>query len=260
MPELPEVEYAARRLRAAIEGKTIARVKALHPALRRRLPPAHARRLSGATVVRVDRRGKHQVLRLADGASLHAHFRMAGDWAIGLVGDVLAPHARAVIELEDGTRVTLVDPRALSTLVWFAPGTDPLPALGPDANDAGFDARSLGQSLARRHGPIKPVLLDQGVVAGVGNIYASEALWQARISPLARASSISRGRLARLVDAIRMVLSAAERDPGRYSAGDVRTLNVYGREGEPCPRCGARIRRIVQAGRSTYYCSSCQRQ
>ena len=258
MPELPEVEHAAGRLRAAVEGKRIVRATVLHRAIARGLPPARARRLVGATVERVDRRGKHQLLRLVDGSSLHVHCRMAGDWAIGTTKGPPPPHARAHFDFADGTRVTLVDPRALSVIAWHAPGSDPLPSLGPDANDPQFDVASLVEALRTRRGPIKPALLDQRVVAGVGNIYAAEALWRAKISPRAIARSISRARLVRLVDGIRAALLDAGPGAERYGNGGVDRFHVYDREGETCDRCGARIRRMVQSGRSTYYCPRCQ--
>ena len=259
MPEQPEVEHAARRLREALVGRRVRDLALLHPALRRTLDDAAAASLAGRTVVGVERRGKHQLLRLDDGRTLHAHFRMAGDWAIGRDDAPLPRHARAVLQCEDGTRVALVDPRALASLTILAAG-EPPPVLGPEADDPALDVATLRASLARRRGPIKPVLLDQRVVAGVGNIYAAEALWHARISPRAVASSLGPVRVGRLLDGIRTALAEGARTATRYrddAAGA--DLAVYGREGEPCRRCGAPIRRIVQAGRSTYFCPRCQR-
>src|SRR5919206_4644465 len=257
MPELPEVEHAARTLEAAVRGKRVEQLRVRHPALERRLPAERARRVRGRAVRRVERRGKHQLLHLDDGSVIHVHFRMTGDWAIGRVGEDDVPFARAVLEFEDGTRVSLVDPRALATLALHDAGSA-LPELGPEPFDASFTAESLGAALARRRGPIKPALLDQRVVAGLGNIYVAEALWLARISPRARAATLSLERRRRLVQAIRRVLRRAP--AGRYWA-DERTARwrVYDREGEPCPRCRATIARIVQAGRSTYFCPRCQR-
>ena len=259
MPELPEVESAARVLDAAARGKTIARLRILHPALERRLANTRAELLRGLVVERVERRGKHQLLHLGDGSVLHVHFRMTGDWVVGHAAAADEPFARAALELDDGTRISLVDPRALATLSWHAPGVAPLPALGPEALDRAFTGAALGEALARRRGPIKPALLDQRVVAGLGNIYATEALWLARISPRARAAGLSLVRRGRLVRAIRHVLARAMHRAGRYSDGAAIRFNVYGREGERCRRCGARIARITQAGRSTYYCPRCQR-
>jgi formamidopyrimidine-DNA glycosylase len=184
---------------------------------------------------------------------------MAGDWDIGRVDDDLPAQTRATIDLTDGTRVALVDPRALSTLTVHAAGESPLPDLGPEPSDPELTATSLRAVLARRKGPIKPVLLDQRIIAGVGNIYASEALWRARISPRAVAAELQPDRLEALLLAVREVLGPAARLPGRYkTASGSRRIAVYGRAGKPCRRCSHPIERIVQAGRSTYFCPACQ--
>jgi len=260
MPELPEVESAMRRLRAAVEGKTIAAVRALHPALKRQLPPAKAKRLRQRKIIRVERRGKHQLLHLDDGSALHAHFRMNGDWVISTTAWRPDRFARALIDLTDGTRIELNDSRALSALTFHPDGANALPPLGMEANDAALDAAYLSKALSARRGPVKPTLMDQKVIAGLGNIYAAEELWRAKISPRAIASSISKARLGKLVEAVRGVLSDEERPPGRYTDTENRhRFAVYDREGEACSRCGTIIKRMVQAGRSTYYCPKCQR-
>src|SRR5215469_6529177 len=138
MPELPEVDAAAGVLRAVALGKTIAPVERLHRVHRRLLPPSKSRRLVGAQVVAIERRGKHQLIRLGDGSTLHVHFRMTGDWEAGLTRDPRPPYARVVIDFTDGSRVALTDPRALSTLTLHAPGVDPLPDLALDATDPAF--------------------------------------------------------------------------------------------------------------------------
>jgi formamidopyrimidine-DNA glycosylase len=240
-------------------GKTLARITLLHPSLRRRVTPPRLRALGGAVIAGVVRRGKHQMLELHDGRVIHVHFRMAGDWNVGRVDDELPAQARATIDFTDGTRVALVDPRALSTLTVHAAGDSPLPDLGPEPSDPALTAQSLRSALARRRGPIKPVLLDQRIVAGVGNIYASEALWRARISPDATASALGVDRLESLLLALREVLGPAARLPGRYKAArGSRRIAVYGRAGKPCRRCSHPVARIVQAGRSTYFCPTCQ--
>jgi formamidopyrimidine-DNA glycosylase len=252
MPELPEVEAARKQLATAAEGKVIARLRLLHPSLAKRITPARLRKLKGRRIERVERRGKHQLLHLDDGRTLAIHFRMNGDWNIGAVGDDEPRFTRASLELEDGTRVALTDMRALSTVELFDEGQGD-PKLGPEPSDLAFNADSLGVALARRRGAIKPALLDQHMVAGIGNIYAAEALWLAKISPKAKAASLSAHRRERLIQAIREVLGDAP--AGRYWAKhEGSRWNVYDREGEKCPRCGATIRRIVQAGRSTFYC------
>jgi len=260
MPELPEVEEAMQRLKRAVEGKTIAKAKALHPAMLRQFPDATARRLRQQRIEKIERRGKHQLMRLSSGATIHAHFRMNGDWLISRVEEPVDRFTRAMIELTDGTRIELNDSRALSALSLHAKGKDPLPSLGMEANDPALNADHLRTALTSRRGPIKPALMDQKVLAGLGNIYAAEALWRAKISPRAVASSLSKPRLERLVAAIHSVLSEEERVPGRYTADAGRErFAVYDREGEPCHRCGSKIRRIPQGGRSTYYCPRCQR-
>lgn len=260
MPELPEVERARQLLERAGAGKRLARVRALHPSARRALPDADAASVEGATLARVERRGKHQLLRLDDGRTLHAHFRMNGDWVVGRGGEAVPPHARYLLDFADGTRVALVDSRALATMTLHPAGHDPVPAMGPEATDAAFDAAALHGALRGKRCAIKVALLDQRVVAGLGNIYAAEALWHARVDPRAVAGSVSRARCARIVDGARRALADAADDPGRYQDGDaVGRLNVYGREGEPCRRCGRPIRRTVQAGRSTYWCAGCQK-
>jgi formamidopyrimidine-DNA glycosylase len=257
MPELPEVESAVRRLRRAAVGKTIARVDLLHPGLERRISPARRRALRGARIAAVERRGKHQLLVLEDGRVLHAHFRMTGDWEMGRADDELPRFARASIVFSDGSRVVLDDPRALSTLELHAANAPPDLGLGPEADDRSLTASSLHAILSKKRGPIKPVLLDQSVLAGLGNIYAAESLWHARIAPTERASSLSPEKVGALLAAIRGVIKKAT--GARYTDSSVSRLAVYDREGKSCRRCKTPIERIVQAGRSTYFCPVCQR-
>lgn len=254
MPELPEVEEAVRRLRAVLQGRTIIRIRPLHPSLMRRLPPRTRRALQGAVITRVERRGKHQLIHLGDGRVLHVHFRMSGDWQV-VDGRTLPRSARLVIELDDHTRVALVDPRALGTVDVHAADAPPALALGPEATDPGIDPDAIRQQLARRKQAIKPVLLDQRVIAGVGNIYAAEALWHAKLDPRTPASDLTRTQVVRLLAAVRTALARA--DGERYVDGGAE-LAVYDRLGEPCRRCGHDIDRIVQGGRSTYFCPRCQ--
>ena len=268
MPELPEVEAAAQRLREAVLGQTIASVTVTHPALRRALPAAAQRALLGARLTRIDRRAKIQLLHLSDGAVLEVHFRMTGDWDIGVANDPAPAHERARIVTETGIRVSFTDSRALGIIRRHAPGTFTEPDVGPEPLTDAFTVEGFLATLARRSAPIKPVLLDQHVVAGVGNIYASEALWEARIHPATPARQLSKARVTRLRDAIRHVLSNAP--AARYygatpTASDDHTTDaetmwqVYDREGAPCTRCGRAIVRSVQAARSTYHCPRCQR-
>ena len=260
MPELPEVEAASRILRSAAVGREIVSLRLLHPSLRAALPARRLRVVVGRRIEGVERRGKHQLLLLDDGRVIHAHFRMAGDWRVDRADEPLPKFARAALVLSDGTRISLIDPRALSTVKLHDAGELALPSLGPDPADPAFDVRFLKGVLAKRRGPIKPALLDQRVATGVGNIYAVEGLWIARIDPRAIASSLGPARLARLIEGIRQALAVGDANAGRYSEGSDEGLEVYGREGEACSRCGSRIRRIVQAGRSTYFCPGCQRR
>lgn len=256
MPELPEVEAALGVLRRRAKGRTIVRLRLLHPALRRRLSPSRARAANGARVERVERRGKHQLLHLSNGRILHAHFRMNGDWAFGPSSDALPKFTRAVLEFTDGSRLAFVDSRALGTIELHDADEMLDLGLGPDAADRAWRAEHLAKALEQRRGPIKPALLDQKLVAGLGNIYSVESLWRARIDPRAASRSLSTAQVAALRTAIAVVLKRATGT--RYTDDDVVRLAVYDREGKPCRRCKTPIERIVQAGRSTYFCPQCQ--
>jgi formamidopyrimidine-DNA glycosylase len=256
MPELPEVEAALELLRTRVRGRAIVRARVLHPALRRRLRPSQLRALAGARIVRVERRGKHQLLHLDDGRVLHAHFRMNGEWEIVATHEPLPRFARAVLDLDDGASLVFVDSRALGTLDVHPSGAELELGLGPDAADPAWTAGELADALSRRRGPIKPALLDQRLVAGLGNIYAAESLWRARIDPFAPCNQLSRARVVALRNAIAAVLRRAT--GSRYTDDDTVTLDVYDREGLPCRRCSTPIARAMQAGRSTYYCPHCQ--
>jgi len=256
MPELPEVQAAVDELRRRARGRTVARLRLLHPALRRRVSPRVLRALAGARIVRVERRGKHQLLHLDDGRILHVHFRMNGDWEAGTVDAPLPRFARAELDFTDGTRLVLVDSRALATLDVHPAGVELALGLGPDAADPLWTADQLADALATRRGPIKPALLDQKLVAGLGNIYAAESLWRARIDPRLPARDLAPARVKKLRQAIAKVIERAT--GSRYTADDRVTLDVYDREGKACRRCRTPIERIVQAGRSTYFCPVCQ--
>jgi formamidopyrimidine-DNA glycosylase len=246
-------------LRRAAVGKTILAVKAIHPSLRKKLPPARARVVKGKRIDSIERRGKHQLLHLDSGDTLVVHFRMNGDWEIGPASDPLDRFARAAIELTDGTRISLVDRRALSSITLDKKGQSSLPKLGREASDSTLDADYFIGALRRKKIAIKPALLDQSVIAGLGNIYAAEALWEAKIDPRCPASEVPRAKLESLVDAIRLVLSPKKRRPGRYTeTRGVSRFAVYDREGKECRRGDGVIARIVQAGRSTYFCPKCQ--
>lgn len=258
MPELPEVERAARYLSRSATGVPITAARLLHSYVGRRLKPRHLRALRGRTIERVERRGKHQLLRLDDGSTLQVHFRMTGDWAVVPPGEELPRFARFVLELSNGTRIVLEDRRALGSIEWHAPGSEMNARLGPDAVSDAFNGPYLANALARRRIAVKLALLDQRVVAGIGNIYAAEALWRARIDPRLPASRLDARQAARLVRASRAVLARGADGSGRYwNARRVR-FHVYDREGRPCTRCRTAIERFIQGGRSTYWCPRCQ--
>lgn len=181
---------------------------------------------------------------------------MNGDWEGGDVAEPLPRFARAVLEFTDGSRLVLVDSRALGTLDVHPGGAALELGLGPDAADASWTAEQLGAALATRRGPIKPALLDQKLVAGLGNIYAAESLWRARIDPRLPARELAPPRVRKLRQAIAKVIERAT--GSRYTDDDRVELDVYDREGLPCRRCRTPIERIVQAGRSTYFCPVCQ--
>ncbi|HET8529440.1 MAG TPA: bifunctional DNA-formamidopyrimidine glycosylase/DNA-(apurinic or apyrimidinic site) lyase [Gaiellaceae bacterium] len=267
MPELPEVETVRRRLAPVLEARTLQAVTISDPRLTRPCDPdAVAAELQGERVAEVGRRGKYLLLRLASGRVLLVHLRMTG-------GFLLEPgtHERAVLELDDGTRVAYRDVRRFGT--WLLLEPDEVDAylaerLGEEPLDALFTVALLGERLAGRRAPVKAALLDQRTLAGLGNIYVDEALWRARIHPLRPAESLDRNDLRRLHRAIRAALEAGiarqgstlrdYRQPDGSSGSMQHEFKVYGREGEPCDRCGAPIAKTRVGGRGTWYCSGCQ--
>ncbi|WP_260581265.1 bifunctional DNA-formamidopyrimidine glycosylase/DNA-(apurinic or apyrimidinic site) lyase [Sphingopyxis sp. PET50] len=270
MPELPEVETTVRGLAPFLEGQRLTSVITFRPDLRRAFPADLAQRLTGATVTRLSRRAKYGIVSTDRDDHMIFHLGMSGRWRTE--GGEAGKHDHLLLETGAGHRLFLHDPRRFGSVDLVA--GDPLtlfPAfvtLGPEPLSDAFDAACLARALAGRRAPVKAMLLDQTVVAGLGNIYVCEALNMARIHPAKPAADVSKAKLASLVPAIKDVLTAAiaaggstlrdflspEGDLG-YFAKDWR---VYGREGETC-ECGGTIVRIVQAGRSTFYCPKCQR-
>lgn len=260
MPELPEVAYAVRQLRRLVVGHRVLALRVPHPGLARTLGPAVRRRLVGRQIVSASRRGKSQLLHLDDGATLVVHFRLDGDWVVTRTDDPLPRHTRLAVTMDDGRVLALTDPRALSTVVWHGAADPPRFALGPEADDPDLTGARLRERLQATRSPIKSVLLDQRVLAGLGNIYAAEALWRARIDPRTPARQLSAGRVTRLSSAIRAVLRDGARHAGRYRTGERAVpFAVYDRAGERCRRCRGRIAALPQAGRTTYWCPGCQR-
>jgi len=282
MPELPEVETVRRGLQKKMEGRRLARVEVRRPDLRFALPDDLAGRLSGRLVDAIERRAKYLLFRLDDGMVLLMHLGMSGRMVVSEATPDFRPgrHDHMIFETADGSRVVFNDVRrfGMADLVSSnALGAHPLLAgLGPEPLDReAFTANHLGRALAGRRTPIKAALLDQRVVAGLGNIYVAEALWVAGISPRRLAASIPGARAERLVPAIRQVLECAIQAGGSSLRDYVQAdgelgyfqheWRVYGREGEACAGrllgrpCGETVRRIVQSGRSTFYCPACQR-
>ncbi|MEO7277546.1 MAG: bifunctional DNA-formamidopyrimidine glycosylase/DNA-(apurinic or apyrimidinic site) lyase [Sphingomicrobium sp.] len=268
MPELPEVETTVRGLAQVLMGQQIAQVEARRGDLRRPFPDGLGQRLTGATVTRLGRRAKYGLIETDRGDTLVFHLGMSGRWRVDPAE--LGKHDHFVIETENGRRVALNDARRFGSLDLIR--TDALgewpafKALGPEPFDV--DARALKHSLAGRTAPIKLLLLDQRIIAGLGNIYVCEALYRAGIHPGRSAGSVSLGRLQRLVAAIHDVLAQAIAAGGStlrdFAAPDgelgyfSKRFAVYGREGQACA-CGGTVKRMVQGGRSTFYCPRCQR-
>jgi formamidopyrimidine-DNA glycosylase len=280
MPELPEVETVCRGLERALTGKILTRVEARRPDLRIPLPPGFAARLARRRIERIARRAKYILLHLDDGQVVIAHLGMSGRMRLqGARPEPPGPHDHVIFEAEDGTVVYFNDARrfGLMTLAELAElDAHPLLAgLGPEPLDDAFNGPALAAALAGRKTPIKAALLDQRVVAGLGNIYVSEALFHAGLSPRRKAATVQGERAERLAAAVKSVLQAAIAAGGSSLRDHVQPDGelgyfqhrwaVYGREGLPCPGCDCAvattggIRRIVQSNRSTYFCPRRQR-
>jgi formamidopyrimidine-DNA glycosylase len=275
MPELPEVETVRRGLALKMTGRRIVQAELRRPDLRRPFPPELALRLGGAAIGALSRRGKYILIELGEDGLLLLHLGMSGRITAAAAGAPPMAHDHVVLTLDDGTVVTFNDPRRFGLLDYMRrseAGRHPLLAgLGPEPLGPDFNAAYLAGKLAGKTTPIKSALLDQRIVAGLGNIYVCEALYRARLSPRRLAGTIGRGRAARLVAAVRTVLDEAIAAGGSSLRDYVQTNGelgyfqhrwaVYGREGEPCPgcTCGEGVRRIVQSGRSTFFCARLQR-
>ncbi len=275
MPELPEVETVARDLRrAGLEGRRIMGVLVGWPKTVRGLSPdAFIRRLTRAVIVGISRRAKFLVFELADGFTLLVHLRMTGRFDLGREFRRRSTHEHVVLRLDDGTSVHYVDPRKFGRWILTDTPDETLGGLGPEPLSRAFTAGAFTARLRPHHRRIKPLLLDQSFVAGVGNIYADEALWEARIHPCRRSDTLKTAEIERLYRALQAVLRRGIRNQGTslgsastnfYSAGRRRgrnqdALNVFRRDGEPCPRCGTGIERRVVGQRGTHICPHCQK-
>ncbi len=280
MPELPEVETVMRGLRARLQGRTIRRARINRADLRWPIPTGLEARLTGALVKSFRRRAKYILMRLAGDDSLLLHLGMSGRVVLAPPGSNLPTpaHEHLVLETDEGWRLGLVDPRRFGSLDLVPTAAEDqhrlLADLGPEPLGADFTPARLAADLSGKRTPIKAALLDQRVVAGLGNIYVCEALFRAGISPLRSAYTVPGARARRLVPAIRATLEEAI-DAGGSSLRDYvqpdgglgyfqHAWKVYGREGEPCERCPGPpacqgVRRITQSGRSSFYCPRTQR-
>jgi len=283
MPELPEVETVRRGLEPVMVGRVIERAEVNRPDLRWPLPVGMADRLTGARVEGLRRRSKYILADLSTGETLLIHLGMSGRMLISgdPVGTILhdhpAPqkHDHVVLHLEGGARVTFNDARRFGAMDLMPTETAETHALlvrlGPEPLGNQFDEAYLVAAFAGRNTPVKAALLDQNLVAGLGNIYVSETLYRARLSPLQKAGQIATPRVRNLVPVIREVLAEAIKAGGsslrdyRQAGGELgyfqHRFQVYNRAGDPCltPGCGGTIARVVQSGRSSFYCPACQR-
>lgn len=280
MPELPEVETVRRGLAGALEGERLVRVEARRPDLRFPLPRGFERAISGRKVTAVERRGKFLLIRLDGELTVIAHLGMSGRFRIfAAPPPALERHDHVIFETDGGVTVRFNDPRRFGFMDIVDSGAldrhPMLAALGPEPLTDEFDGPALAAGLKGRRAPIKAALLDQSVVAGLGNIYASEVLFRAGLSPRRKAATVQGGRAEKLVQAIKAVLTEAIAAGGssfrdhRRPDGELGYFQhawaVYGRAGLACPDCtcdAARtggIRRIKQSGRATFYCAKKQR-
>jgi formamidopyrimidine-DNA glycosylase len=290
MPELPEVETVRRGLIPAMEGRVIERAENRRPDLRFPFPERFRERLEGQTIEALERRAKYLLARLTSGETLLMHLGMSGRFTIHWPGESggdspgdfhhpaggLEKHDHVIFAMSGGIFVIFNDARRFGFMTLFPTagaddGSPFLSGLGPEPLGNEFSPAHLDAALSGKRTPVKAALLDQRVVAGLGNIYVCEALWRAGISPRRMAATIPGARSARLVPAIREILNEAIAAGGTtlrdFKATDgtlgyfQHSFAAYGREGEPCrkPDCGGTVSRLVQAGRSTFFCPGCQR-
>ncbi|MEO1553522.1 MAG: bifunctional DNA-formamidopyrimidine glycosylase/DNA-(apurinic or apyrimidinic site) lyase [Pseudomonadota bacterium] len=281
MPELPEVETVRRGLTPAMQGKQIARLDVNRPDLRFPFPEKFRSRVEGATVMRMGRRAKFLVTELSTGDALIMHLGMSGRFTVNeaqtadfhLDPGTNPAHDHVVFHMQGGATVTYNDPRRFGFMeLWPIDNLESYPRiehLGPEPLSNHFNAAYLDENLRGKATPIKSALLDQAVIAGLGNIYVCEALFRSGISPRRKAQSVVGKRSARLAPAINEVIAEAIEAGGSSisdfasASGELgyfqKQFSVYDREGAPCDTCQRPIKRIVQSGRSSFFCSFCQR-
>jgi len=278
MPELPEVETVVRGLRPSLEGHRLQQVEQRRAGLRFPFPDNFAQRLTGRRVERIQRRAKYMLLHLDDGQVLLCHLGMSGRMVIVERQDresrpPLDRHDHVIFITDAGVEIRFNDARRFGVMDLVAADSledhPLLRALGPEPLGNDFNGPALAEALKGKRSPIKAALLDQRVVAGLGNIYVCEALFFAGLSPRRQAYTVQGGRAEKLAGAVRSVLTRAIEAGGSSLRDYVQAdgelgyfqheWSVYGREDEPCITCGSAIKRLVQSGRSTFYCSRCQR-
>jgi formamidopyrimidine-DNA glycosylase len=274
MPELPEVETVARALRrAGLEGRVITGCACRCAKLRRPLPAAELQKSVGAAILAIERRAKYLLFRLTDGRILLLHLGMTGTLRLDEPKTPAGRHDHFDLLFDDGRILRLRDPRKFGLVALSRPAADglvpELANLAPEPLSDAFSGEYLYRVSRGRKTPIKVFIMDQRRVVGVGNIYASESLFRAGIRPSLPAGRLSRPRCRKLAAAIREILEAAIAAGGTTisdfhgldgsEGAFVRTLKVYGRAGEPCPDCGRPLKKSVLGGRSTFFCSGCQR-
>jgi len=270
MPELPEVETVARDLRPLVTGSTIVDARTLWArTLRDKTPEAFASGVAGRRIEGVSRRGKQLVVSLDGGAFLTIHLKMTGQLFVVRQDTREDPYVRLVLELDDGREIRFRDIRKFGRVgLYGEAGVDPFARTGPEPLADSFTLAAFRRQIRGRKGRLKSLLLDQSFIAGVGNIYADEALWAARLHPLRTARTLRPPDERRLWLELRRILAEAVIRRGSsiddYTApegdGEMQEhLRVYQRAGEPCARCGRPVRRIVVGGRATHFCSWCQR-
>lgn len=270
MPELPEVETTRRGIQAHVRGRQVTAVRLRVPALRWPIPAAIADNLAGQRFVDVHRRAKYLLLE-ADHGEVIVHLGMSGVLRVLPAETPARTHDHADLVMDDGRMLRLTDPRRFGCLLWQPRGQlhPLLQGLGPEPLSDDFNGDHLWRAAAGRRAPVKTFLMDQGVVVGVGNIYAAEALFQAGIHPARAAGRIARERFHRLAEAVRSILARAIQrggttlrdflDPDGAPGYFEQELMVYGREGESCRQCGTTLRSLRLGNRASCYCPRCQR-
>ncbi|MCX6021202.1 MAG: bifunctional DNA-formamidopyrimidine glycosylase/DNA-(apurinic or apyrimidinic site) lyase [Chloroflexi bacterium] len=270
MPELPEVETIRRDLQKRILGRSITGFQLLRPQVVKEPDEAMFRiRIIGRFIMKVDRRGKYIVIRFMGGDALIVHLMMTGQLLVQPIGTEPSPYTHLVLEIDGKWEVHFDDVRRFGRVWLTRRPQDVLGKLGPEPLEGDFTPDGLATALAERASPIKPVLLAQEVVAGIGNIYADEALWLAGVRAERPANTLSIAEVDRLHQAIKDVMTTAIehrgttfanfRDSYGMPGGNQEHLQVFRRTGEPCPRCGAPIQKVSFRGRGTHFCPDCQK-